>query len=66
MNHLELSRMKASFLHRRYAIRLGRRYVSAAAGVILLGLVGCSKVNGIDSSVAQSLPNERQEFPNHG
>jgi len=55
--------MKASFLHRRYAIRLGRRYANAAASFILLGLVGCSEVNNMNSSVAQSVPVERQESP---
>lgn len=48
------------FLHRRYGIRLGRRYVNAAAGLFVLGLVGCTKVNDIDSSVAQSLPPQLQ------
>lgn len=37
-NKLEFIRVKGNFLHRRYAIRLGRRYASAAVGVILLGL----------------------------
>lgn len=61
MNHLEFSRMKGSFLHRRYAIRLGKRYASAAASVILLGLLGCSKVNSIDSAVAQSVLLKQQK-----
>lgn len=38
MNQLEFSKMKANFLHRRYAIRLGRRYASAAASAIILGV----------------------------
>lgn len=66
MNQVEFSMMKGSFLHRRYAIRLGRRYVSAAASVILLGLLACSKVNSIDSAVAQYLPFEQQEHPISG
>ncbi len=60
MHQMEFSQMKA-FLHRRYAIRLGRRYANAAASFMLLGLVGCSDVNNIDSSVAQSVPFKRQE-----
>lgn len=63
MNYLKLGRMKTSFLHRRCAIRLGRRYVIAAANVILLGLLGYSRVNGIDSPIAQSSAPERQELP---
>ena len=39
MNQLEFSNLKASFLQRRYAVRLGKRYAIAAAGVILLGFV---------------------------
>lgn len=45
MNQLEFSRTKANFLHRRYAIRLGRRYALAAAGFIVLGVLGCPKFN---------------------
>lgn len=60
MHQMEFSGIKA-FLHRRYAIRLGRRYVSAAASFMVLGLVGCSEVNNIDSSVAQSVPPKQQD-----
>lgn len=62
MNYLKFNRMKTSFLDRRYAIRLGRRYAKAAANVILLGLLGYSKVNSIDSPVAQSLAPDQQEL----
>ena len=60
MHQMELSKIKA-FLQRRYAIRLGRRYASAAASFMVLGLVGCSEVNKINSSVAQSVPLKQQE-----
>lgn len=60
MNQTQFSRTKAMFLHRRYGIRLGRRYANAAAGLFVLGLVGCTKINDIDSSVAQSLPPQLQ------
>lgn len=36
MNKLEFSKVRASFLQRRYAVRLGRRYAFAAAGVLIL------------------------------
>lgn len=58
MNQTQFRRTKASFLHRRYGIRLGRRYASAAASLFVLGLVGCTKINDIESSVAQSLPSQ--------
>lgn len=60
MHQMEFSEIKA-FLHRRYAIRLGRRYANAAASFMVLGLVGCSEVNNIDLSVAQSVPQKPQE-----
>ncbi len=49
----KLSNLKGNFLHRRYAARLGRRYVLAAAGVVLMGVLGCSQVNG-DTKMTQS------------
>ncbi len=64
MNYQD-SKTTANFLQRRYAIRLGRRYVSTAASVIILGMGGCSKLDSINSSVAQALPLQRQESPNY-
>lgn len=66
INQLEDSRSKSSFLHRRYATCLGRRYALAAVGVILPGLLGSSKLNGIDSAVAQALPLPSPEFSTTG
>ncbi len=62
MNYQD-SRTTANFRLRRYAIRLGRRYVSTAASVIILGMGGCSKLDSINSSVAQALPSQRLESP---
>ncbi len=42
------------FLQRRYGVRLGRRYALAAAGVVLMGMFGCSAINGDNSAVAES------------
>lgn len=39
MNRPEFSNVRASFLQRRYAVRLGRRYALAAAGIIILGFL---------------------------
>ncbi|MDM9385447.1 serpin family protein [Chlorogloeopsis sp. ULAP01] len=44
------------FLQRRYAVRLGRRYVMAAASVMLMGVIGCSQVSDSTSVFAQSRP----------
>ncbi|MDZ7961530.1 MAG: serpin family protein [Aulosira sp. DedQUE10] len=58
MNRQKLSGVKDNFLQRRYGVRLGRRYVLAAASVVLLGVLGCSQINGDTSAMAQSrLPN---------
>lgn len=61
MKHIEFSKINASFLHRRYAIQLGRRYAIAAASFILLGLAGYSKISNIDSFVDQSSASNQQE-----
>ncbi len=42
----KLSDAREIFLQRRYGVRLGRRYVLAAAGVMLMSVLGCSQVNG--------------------
>ena len=60
MNHPEFSRAKANFWQRRYAIRLGRRYVSTAASVIILGISGYSELDLVNSVVAQDLPLQQQ------
>lgn len=42
------------FLQRRYAVRLGRRYALAAASVVLMGVIGCTQVEGNTKVYAQS------------
>jgi serine protease inhibitor len=42
------------FLQRRYGVRLGRRYALAAAGVVLMGMLGCSTINDDNIAVAES------------
>lgn len=41
----KFSPARANFLQRRYGVRLGRRYVLAAAGVVLVGVLGYSQLN---------------------
>lgn len=62
MKQIEFSRMNESFLHRRYAIQLGRRYAIAAASFIVLGLAGYSKITNSDSFVDHSLASKQQEL----
>jgi serine protease inhibitor len=54
MNRQKFSGVRENFLQRRYGVRLGRRYVLAAAGVVLLGVLGCSSVNNNTNALAQS------------
>jgi serine protease inhibitor len=42
------------FLQRRYGVSLGRRYALAAAGVVLMGMLGCSTINDDNIAVAES------------
>lgn len=50
----KLTNAREKFLQRRYGVRLGRRYVLAAAGVVLLSVLGCSQVDNSTSAFAQS------------
>ncbi|MBE9208603.1 serpin family protein [Nostoc sp. LEGE 06077] len=54
MNRQKLRGMKENFLQRRYAVSLGRRYVLAAASVVLFGVLGCSQVNSNSDAFAES------------
>lgn len=64
MNRQKFSGVKDNFLQRRYGVRLGRRYVLAAASVVLLGVLGCSQVAGNTSTLAQSpLPSSESPLP---
>jgi serpin B len=64
MNRQKLSGVKETFLQRRYGVSLGRRYVLAAASVVLLGVLGCSQVNNSSSALAQSdIPQSESPLP---
>ncbi|YAF96391.1 MAG: serpin family protein [Nodularia sp. CChRGM 3473] len=64
MNRQKLSGVKNNFLQRRYGVSLGRRYVLAAASVVLLGVLGCSQVNSSTNALAQSgLPQSASPLP---
>ncbi|NMG09298.1 serpin family protein [Brasilonema sp. UFV-L1] len=60
----EFSNARENFLQRRYGVRLGRRYVLAAASVVLMSVIGCSQVNSSTSAFAQSrLPRSESPIP---
>ncbi|MEA5515062.1 serpin family protein [Nodularia sp. UHCC 0506] len=54
MNRQKLSGVEKKFLQRRYGVSLGRRYVLAAASVVLFGVLGCSQVSGNTNTLSQS------------
>lgn len=54
MNQQKFSGVRESFLQRRYAVSLGRRYVLAAASVVLLSVLSCPQVNSSTAILAQS------------
>lgn len=58
-----LSNAQQNFLQRRYAVSLGRRYVLAAAGVMLMGVIGCSQLNSSNSSALAESPLPQTELP---
>ena len=52
-----------NFLQRRYGVSLGRRYVLAAAGVMLLGAFACYPIDNSDNVFTKSnLPNTELGF----
>ncbi|TVP56680.1 MAG: serpin family protein [Nodularia sp. (in: Bacteria)] len=54
MNRQKLSGVEKNFLQRRYGVSLGRRYVLAAASVVLFGVLGCSQVSGNTNTLTKS------------
>ncbi|BAY76900.1 serpin family proteinase inhibitor I4 [Nostoc linckia NIES-25] len=54
MNRQKFTGVKENFLQRRYGVSLGRRYVLAAASVVLFSVLGCSQVDSNKSALAQS------------
>lgn len=64
MNHQENN--QASFIHRRYAIRLGRRYAISAASVVLLSMSVAGGYSKPDSTnVINQSQLSQQEFPSY-
>ena len=58
-----LSNARQNFLQRRYAVSLGRRYVLAAASVMLMGVIGCSQVNSSNNSALAESQTPKSELP---
>ncbi|MGB6296719.1 MAG: serpin family protein [Rivularia sp. (in: cyanobacteria)] len=57
------SNPRQNFLQRRYAVSLGRRYVLAAASVMLMGAIGCSPLNNSNNSALAESQVPRTELP---
>jgi serpin B len=57
------SNARQNFLQRRYAVSLGRRYVLAAASVMLMGVIGCSQLNNSNNSALAESRAPIKELP---
>ncbi|MGB3637389.1 MAG: serpin family protein [Rivularia sp. (in: cyanobacteria)] len=57
------SNARQNFLQRRYAVSLGRRYVLAAASVMLMGVIGCSQLNNSSNSALAESQAPIKELP---
>jgi hypothetical protein len=63
MNGQKFSAVQENFLQRRYAVSLGRRYVLAAASVVLLSVLGYSQVDSNNNLITKShLPDTESQF----
>ena len=63
MNPEKLNSVKTNFLQRRYGVSLGRRYVLAAASVMLISVFGCSSVDNSSNALSKSyLPDSKPSF----
>lgn len=51
------------FLQRRYGVQLGRKYVLAAASVMLIGVLGCSQISSNSERAIAESPLSRTEVP---
>ncbi|MGM3308332.1 proteinase inhibitor I4 serpin [Anabaena sp. WFMT] len=54
MNGQKFNAVQENFLQRRYAVNLGRRYVLAAASVVLLSVLGYSQVDSNNNFITKS------------
>ncbi|MFN7851325.1 MAG: proteinase inhibitor I4 serpin [Dolichospermum sp.] len=58
-----MNSVTTNFLQRRYGVSLGRLYVLAAAGVMLLGAFACYPIDNSDNVFTKSnLPNTELGF----
>ncbi|MBV6623637.1 MAG: serpin family protein [Rivularia sp. (in: Bacteria)] len=58
-----LNNARQNFLQRRYAVSLGRRYVLAAASVMLMGVIGCSQLNNNNNRAFAQSQAPQSELP---
>ncbi|MDK2412684.1 MULTISPECIES: hypothetical protein [Aphanizomenonaceae] len=51
-----MNSVTTNFLQRRYGVSLGRRYVLAAAGVMVLGAFACYPIDNLVPSLRLGMP----------
>jgi serpin B len=54
MNQLRFSGERENFIQRRYGVRLGKRYVLAAASLVFLGVLGCPQIDNSQNTIPSS------------
>jgi hypothetical protein len=61
MNQQKFHGERENFLQRRYGVRLGRRYVLAAASFVLLGVLGYPQMDSSQNSPQNLIPSSVTE-----
>ncbi|WP_353932558.1 proteinase inhibitor I4 serpin [Okeanomitos corallinicola TIOX110] len=54
MNRYKFNALQENFLQRRYGVSLGRRYVLAAASIMMLNVLGYSSAESNTNAISQS------------
>lgn len=54
MKQQQFRNVKSNFLQRRYGVHLGRRYVLAAASIVILSVFGYSQVESSTEAITKS------------
>jgi hypothetical protein len=62
MNRQKFNAVQENFLQRRYGVSLGRRYVLAAASIVMLSVLGYSAVDNNTNLISKSFPSNTESL----
>ncbi|MBE9057746.1 proteinase inhibitor I4 serpin [Sphaerospermopsis sp. LEGE 08334] len=62
MNRHKFIAVQGNFLQRRYGVSLGRRYVLAAASIVMLSVLGYSAVDNNTNLISKSSPSNTESL----